>query len=337
MTTAGDPIGPQGGQAVVATYDGMPAARRAVSRLEEHGVEAANIRLLGDLAEKAVSATRTARRDSHFASFAARSMAAGFLIGGVVGAAAGAALGYFVYGLEQLALAGTAAAGFLAGSFIGFVLGAMTRVKQSEAWELTYQSVGKGKVSVGVRTRDSAEAEDAERALRSAKPLEFGRYEYDGRWDEWSLTASGGERPGGAHGGEATTDAAAFLRQPTAPAGAPSSAQDDGPQPSAHSGLPERDVPARIDELSSAIGARGSTPPVADAPGPARAEPRAAEVPPTPPRPTTSTGFEGWEPPPPRPDRRSRLVIAGVVSAWAAWTILVARRRRGSKRSSKTA
>jgi hypothetical protein len=270
MTTAGDPTGPQGGHAVVATYDGMKAARRAIGKLEEHGVEAANIRLLGELAEKAAHATRTTRRDTRLASYAARSMAGGFTLGGMVGALIGAAIGYLGFSLAGMGLVGAAAAGSLCGAFLGFVLGAMLRMKHSEAWELTYQPVGHGRVSVGVRARDLAQADEAERTLRHSSPLELGRYDYQGAWKTWEFR--GGD---GGPGASTRMDAETLLKTPSPPEGAPVSApreasDDQGPSPGQASAQIERSPEqepeqgpseSRADRRRSTRPRRGSTGP----------------------------------------------------------------------------
>jgi hypothetical protein len=176
MTTTGDDP-PPGHHSVTARYLGMEAARRAVERLEEHGVAASSIRLLGAAAEQADRATATGARDDRLMAFAVRSVVTGMLLGGVAGAVLAGGAGLWWFGLAGLGLAGAALAGAVGGAYMGFMLGGVAKVKQSEAWELTYQDAPEdfSEVGVGVRTADAAEADRAERALRQTDPVTIER------------------------------------------------------------------------------------------------------------------------------------------------------------------
>jgi hypothetical protein len=169
----------------VATYPDRPAAREAIAALENRGVDAGHIGLGGRLAsaaEQATSRADTRQRDQAVAAKSGRIAGGGILIGAVVGALlgalssflafGGAATGQFTGGLVAFAIGGAAA-----GAGVGLAVGAYSRVKQSQAWETTYDDAGGafGEVTVEVRTDDREEFDTAVEVLRShdARRLEL--------------------------------------------------------------------------------------------------------------------------------------------------------------------
>lgn len=171
---------------VTACFPDMDAARRAVEALEHAGVAASAISLLGPQAERAAQVTDTAGADERIMDESLRATvggaAAGTGVGGAVGFLAGAAA-FGIPGVGPAVGAGIWAstlAGAAAGGGVGFTAGAMAKLKQSRAWELTLQQVGDGHVVVGVHTDDPQEFADAVDALRGRAPRSLHRFDADG-------------------------------------------------------------------------------------------------------------------------------------------------------------
>jgi hypothetical protein len=172
---------------VTGCYPDMERARDAVETLERAGVAASSISLLGPGAEEAVEQPDTAQRDERMLDKGMKATlggaAAGSGIGGALGFLAGAAA-FGIPGVGPAIGAGVWAAtigGAAAGGGVGFTAGAMTQLKQSEAWELTLQDVQAGRVVVGVHTDDEDEHDKAAEALRGTDPQSFNRFDADGR------------------------------------------------------------------------------------------------------------------------------------------------------------
>jgi hypothetical protein len=174
---------------VIATYPDMEGARKAVGALEDKGIDASRISLLGpkaedatagdDLADTAMHDERT--MDEH-AGTVASGIAAGAGIGGVAGFLAGlAAFGIpgagpvVAGGIWALSLGGAAA-----GSGVGLAATAYARIKSSEAWDLTYESVSGGNVAVGVHTDDERELASAVEVLRGAGASDLKHFDAEG-------------------------------------------------------------------------------------------------------------------------------------------------------------
>lgn len=174
MTTASEPS-PRGSHHVEATYPDMRAARHAIARLEEHGIAASDIRLLGDAAAQARHGAESATADRAVGRHAVRSALLGLAVGAAGGGLVGAAIGLIGFGLGGLGLLGSVVAGALGGGYYGLILGGVARIKQSDAWELTYQPVEDGEVTVAVRTQDAEAADVADRTLGQLGPLSADR------------------------------------------------------------------------------------------------------------------------------------------------------------------
>jgi hypothetical protein len=172
---------------VVATFPDMEAARAAVSALERHGIDGANISLLGRRAEQAAEEADTRGRDAaaagHVARRVAAGAAAGSAAGGVTGFLAGLAA-FAIPGVGPVVGAGVLAAtigGAVGGAAVGGVVGAESAMDMSGAWELTYESVRAGRVLVGVHGDDEDVVDRGEEALTGHRPLSLDRFDAAGR------------------------------------------------------------------------------------------------------------------------------------------------------------
>ncbi|HVL99649.1 MAG TPA: hypothetical protein VM324_10205 [Egibacteraceae bacterium] len=171
---------------VTACYEDMATARRTIESLERAGVPGSHISLLGPQAEEAAEASDTSSRDEEFGETAVRATlggaATGAGVGGAVGFLAGAAA-FGIPGVGPAVGAGIWAAtlgGAAAGTGVGFTAGAMSKIKQSEAWELTLQEVGEGYVVVGAHADDRDELERAVEVLAANNPSRMHRFDAEG-------------------------------------------------------------------------------------------------------------------------------------------------------------
>ncbi|MDQ3028550.1 MAG: hypothetical protein M3R09_00665 [Actinomycetota bacterium] len=156
----------------IATFPDLPAAREAIGALEDRGVDGSHISLLGRQGEKAVEDPDTAGRDERMMDTHAKTAAGGIVGGAGVGGAVGFLAGIAAFGIPGVgpAVAGGIWAltlgGAAAGSGVGLAATSYAKIKQSEAWDLTYDTVSNGQVVVGVHTADESELEPAVGVLR---------------------------------------------------------------------------------------------------------------------------------------------------------------------------
>ena len=153
--------------AVVARYPSLDDARRAFLALQNHGVDAADIRLAGSEAEDSVRRVEREgpreQLDGRVLGHVAPRVALGAIVGALVGAAVGAgiaALGVAVFDLDAepamfvlIALAFAALAAAL-GAFLTFE----RSVGYDDTWELTLDDDSGRGVAVAVRVRDEDES-----------------------------------------------------------------------------------------------------------------------------------------------------------------------------------
>ena len=172
---------------VIASFADMDAARAAIGALEDHGVDAGRISLLGRQAAEAVHDPDSVGRDERMMDVQARTAAKGAAAGAGVGGTVGFLAGVAAFGVPGIgpAVAGGIWAmtlgGAAAGSGVGLATNAYARIKQSEAWEASYDTVSAGRVVVGVHTPDAGELEDAERILADHGGHEPSRFDREGR------------------------------------------------------------------------------------------------------------------------------------------------------------
>lgn len=151
-----------------ATYADMESARRAIAALERSGIPGSDIKLEGPGAEEARDDTDQSDADEAFAAEATRSV----LIGGAVGAAIGV-VGGLIGGVIWLGGQGVymaSIAGLFGGGGLGFLVGAIARVQESEASELTYSDAEGEPVVVAVHTQSREDCETAMGQLRDTDP-----------------------------------------------------------------------------------------------------------------------------------------------------------------------
>jgi hypothetical protein len=160
---------------VAATYGDLEHARSAVEALEEQGIDAGRIRLEGPLAAAAdrASIRRDNRgRDDVLLGKITRVIVSGAIGGSVVGLLLGVLAAVAVWGPEVLGpppgpgLWAFAIGLAAAGAGVGLAATSYKRMKQSEAWEQTYEPMGGGPVSVAVYTDESSEVTLAQAVLR---------------------------------------------------------------------------------------------------------------------------------------------------------------------------
>jgi len=165
----------------------MASARRGVEVLEELGIDADDISLGGKPAREAVTTGDTVQRDRSFLRHARNTVLTGVLIGLVVGAVLGLVAGIATFGApgsEGANMGGVGALTFglaAAGAGVGLVAAAMSRMKQSQAWEATLEEpVSQGDVTVGAHTEDQGAFERAAKALEGTGPSELSRFDQQG-------------------------------------------------------------------------------------------------------------------------------------------------------------
>lgn len=158
----------QTGHTVHATYADMAAARRAIAALERSGIPGSDISLEGPGAEQAQADTDQSDADEAFAAEATKSVLIGGAIGAAIGVVFGLVGGVIWLGGEGIYLASIA--GLFGGGGLGFLVGAIARVQESEASELTYSDAEGEPVVVAVRTQSSEDADTAMTQLRDTDP-----------------------------------------------------------------------------------------------------------------------------------------------------------------------
>jgi hypothetical protein len=131
--------------AVLAQYPDLPAARHAIQRLEQQGVDGDDIALVGSSARALEQRARRGRSDSRVLSNVGLAVAVGVVAGGVVGAV----LGAVIVGAILLLWSGLDARAWVFGLMVawfasgGALLGAFVAASRalgfSESMEMTYE------------------------------------------------------------------------------------------------------------------------------------------------------------------------------------------------------
>ncbi|MGH3441637.1 MAG: hypothetical protein ACRDUY_06255 [Nitriliruptorales bacterium] len=148
---------------VLATFADMEAARRAVQAVQMAGVDASQISLYGPAADEAAADLDVVAADGRFAAVMWRRTWVGGIVGALAGAVLGGAIGALVLhevwsdaiGVFWAAVVGTAVLGLGTGA----ATGATSSAQMSEAWELTFHTVGEGEVGVAIHTESDREAQ----------------------------------------------------------------------------------------------------------------------------------------------------------------------------------
>ncbi len=173
---------------VVATFPDMEHARKALLALEQHGVEADNISLLGRAAEQVESDLNPRERDTGVAKEIAKGAGLGTAIGTGAGGVVGFIGGLLAWGIPGIGpVVGTAiwaatVGGAGVGAAIGGLVGGTAVIGQSEAWEKSFEeSVRTGRVLVGVHADSREDIDKATGVLRDAHPLRVDHVDPQGR------------------------------------------------------------------------------------------------------------------------------------------------------------
>ena len=163
---------------VMARYQGMSEARRAFNALQNHGVDASDIRLAGYEAE---ASRQRAEAPGAFEGVDERTVrhlgprvVLGGAVGGVLGAALGLAVGAAIAGIVDVdATVALFALTTLVLAALGSALGVFITFERSvgydDTWELTLDESGGG-VWIAVRVRGDGEGSQVLRALERDAP-----------------------------------------------------------------------------------------------------------------------------------------------------------------------
>lgn len=172
---------------VIATFPDMETARKAVGALEDRGIDASRLSLLGQKAAEAAESSENAPADERIMDEQAGTALSGIAAGGTAGAAAGFLAGLAAFGIPgagpvvAAGIWGLTLGGAAAGAGVGLAATGYARIKQSEAWELTYEAVSDGEVAVGVHTPDETELKTAADVLRDHEPTNLRHFDGEGQ------------------------------------------------------------------------------------------------------------------------------------------------------------
>lgn len=159
----------------------MGRAKRVVDALERHGIEGNDIWLFGPGAEEAAARVDPRSREMRVG----RRVASRVLFGTTLGTATGAALG-FVIGVLAFSVFGDGGiggavwavtiAGAVALGAVGAILGGMSSLDATSAWELTHEAVREGAVAVGIHAEDPQPVAHGTKVLRNHAPRQMYRF-----------------------------------------------------------------------------------------------------------------------------------------------------------------
>ena len=136
---------------VVVTYRDPDAARRAISTLERHGVDAANIHLI-DAPGVRTPKTDRAQNDPDMAvtgEVATRSAAVSMVVAVSI-AAIGGVVGWLVADGDTLGAVMGAVGGFIVGGLLGFLYGGYSGIAASSEWGELAEATGPATLAVTV-------------------------------------------------------------------------------------------------------------------------------------------------------------------------------------------
>lgn len=173
---------------VLATFPDLEVARDVIAGLERRGVDGNKISLLGRRAEAAAEADarQTGEQDAGMAADAGRSAGIGAATGAGVGGTLGFLAGAAAFGLPGVGPAvgagiwATTLGGAAFGTGVGLLQGGIAGVKESEAWQLTYDSVKEGMVVVGVHDDEPDLVDVAEEVFREHGGDDVSRFDVEG-------------------------------------------------------------------------------------------------------------------------------------------------------------
>lgn len=169
---------------VVGTFADLDAAREAITALNEVGVDADDISMLGRQVEEVSSDPDTRLRDLESTADLTKKSAQAAGVGTVVGGIAGAAA-FVIPGIGPVLGSGILAAlagGAIAGGVVGGMVGAIDATELGPEWEVTYGApLQEGKVLVAVHARDDEQAGQAAKALEKQGAADIDHLDESGR------------------------------------------------------------------------------------------------------------------------------------------------------------
>ncbi|HLU53622.1 MAG TPA: hypothetical protein VK011_08535 [Acidimicrobiia bacterium] len=155
---------PAAPHSITATVADPAAARLLVEELEERGVPPGSIEM-SDVVSPEEDEANEAMPESRAFVDVSKSSIAGGAIGAVIGGALGAILGVIV---PDLGMGWAILIGAVFGIGVGGSAGGMAVAKyNSPAWRETYETVDRGRVTVGVHDGDPEVIDTAEEVMRS--------------------------------------------------------------------------------------------------------------------------------------------------------------------------
>jgi hypothetical protein len=163
---------------LAARFDSADVAREAIKRLENSGVDGADIQLLTSGATARQPPADPQTEDRRIGRYVVPGVAFGAIVGGVVGAVLGLGLAAALSAVTDLAISGGVVAacvlaGILIVSAVGAFIGMERRIGFSESWTRTFDDYDNGPLWVAVRAPDESVFERARNALQTVGPLEL--------------------------------------------------------------------------------------------------------------------------------------------------------------------
>lgn len=153
---------------VVGTFPDLDKARDVIEALNQSGIDADDVSMLGKQVEEVSSDPDTRLRDMESTADLAQKAASRGAVGAVIGGIAGAAA-FVIPGIGPMIGAGIWAAaggGAIAGGVVGGMVGAIDATELGPEWEATYGApLQEGKVIIAVHARDDDQAEKAVKVL----------------------------------------------------------------------------------------------------------------------------------------------------------------------------
>ncbi|MGH9223968.1 MAG: hypothetical protein ACRD2W_09365 [Acidimicrobiales bacterium] len=149
---------------VVGTFPDLDKAREVMEDLNEAGIDADDISLLGKQVEEVTSDPDTRLRDMESTAELGKKAATTGGVGAVLGGLAGAAV-FVLPGIGPVVGAGiwgAVAGGAIAGTIVGGMVGAIDATELGPEWEVTYgEPLQEGRVIVAVHVHDDDDAKKA--------------------------------------------------------------------------------------------------------------------------------------------------------------------------------
>jgi|SRR5690625_4948075 len=156
MATTGNPT------TVSAWFPDTSYARKAIASLESSGVDGSRIELKGPAGRQARDPGQIdPQADKQIAGRGMKAGLGGVIIGAVVGAVLGFVAGTTIIGNGALTWPGIALGigGLVAGAGVGLAVGGYSKIRQSQAWQETFDAPEDIRARVEVRVDDDEQYE----------------------------------------------------------------------------------------------------------------------------------------------------------------------------------